>query len=380
MLLLFALVLGALAKPAEEVVVIADPFARWDDTRWYVTTDVVHPVGWQLAANENLGAWVHAVQLEAVIHCRKDGRLGRRAFEVMCDVEDVALRAQPRSGQGGEGRSARLQKLMDELDERLSKASAQLQVKADGAVPSVDLEGLEARNEREREGIEVLRQLVARAMLGFHIRVPSDDQLGIEYRSALMTMPGVRGSSGSSEVLHQRLQGQGPVMVETRGRGMASLPLPSNIPTVRDGRFAQMTAKADAFAEIDRLKREAFEASVPGMRVTRQSSSTLKEATAKQEVYSTVFRGDPPEMESGGTESWDEPNLFSVDATFDLELAGIAVLGQEGYVAERLWAVFGTPTASSPGAYRSPPYVYTGRLVQLESEETLELGESYALR
>ena len=36
------------SSPVEEIVVVGDPFARWDGTRWYVATELVTPLGLQL--------------------------------------------------------------------------------------------------------------------------------------------------------------------------------------------------------------------------------------------------------------------------------------------------------------------------------------------
>jgi hypothetical protein len=114
---------SAFAAPAEEIIVLADPFARLDSTRWVIETRVVHPTGWELMATENLGAWVHVVELDALLTCDQDSRLGRERMEVSCVIDEVAVRAQPRTLGGS---STRLQRLLTAIDERLTGAAAQL--------------------------------------------------------------------------------------------------------------------------------------------------------------------------------------------------------------------------------------------------------------
>ena len=78
---------------AEEIVVWGDLFARWDDTRWLVKTEVGMPFELVFAADMNKELQVREFQVAAVLHCSKDWKLSGKKYEVGCALEDVAVQA-----------------------------------------------------------------------------------------------------------------------------------------------------------------------------------------------------------------------------------------------------------------------------------------------
>ena len=77
----------------EEVTVYGDLFARWDNTRWFITTEVALPYALTLHREENLGFRTKMFQIRSVLACSKEWRLNRRHYEVDCEIEDIGLRA-----------------------------------------------------------------------------------------------------------------------------------------------------------------------------------------------------------------------------------------------------------------------------------------------
>jgi hypothetical protein len=204
----------------EEIVVIGDPFARWDGTRWYVATELITPLGLQLQMDENFGFWTHAFQLRAVFACEKDWKLGKHKYEVLCTIEDIGIQAHSRPRTKTKRQRDRVQLVLNELDAKLTGTDLQLQVKDDGSVTNIDLEGLTRANRREGQIAETLRQLVSRMALGFHMRIPDGAAKAgrwAEYNSALMSMPSIQASNANSTVMHYVNPYQGHRLVQSVG-------------------------------------------------------------------------------------------------------------------------------------------------------------------
>ncbi len=219
----------------EEVVVYGDLFARWDGTRWFVDTQVGFPQPYVLFAVENVMMEAVAVEIRLVVACEKTWRRGKKFFEVDCQIEDVALQAA--SWRKSEPNA---QRVLDELDAALSKARLQLVVNWDGRLDDIDLEGLNEGTMRELAVREQARQLLVRAMAGFHMKLPPENQVRqgqwVEYGSTLFQIPWmdqksaaeamesrrppqIFNSIGGAYILHQVDPFQGHVVVQSVGQG-----------------------------------------------------------------------------------------------------------------------------------------------------------------
>ncbi|MEQ1566210.1 MAG: hypothetical protein ABMA64_11280 [Myxococcota bacterium] len=307
---MFLLVVAAsAAEPAEEVVVWADPFARWNQ-RWFVATEV------HLAAPFRLYGWndteleLVRFQLQIVFGCQGTEELLPTLRETSCEIEDVAIVAMPRTH-----RPAELD-LLRQLDATLSGARVQLQVSAEGRVPDIDLEGVDAPDLRTRERAEQLRQLVSRAVVPFHLGLElpvRDGMVWQEFNSRMFDMPSEHGSYGSSVVSHY-LDAVGPDRFVVQSIGEA---------TVRD--------------------------------------AAPKEFATRTELTNGQF--DFPE--------W---HTLPVDQ-YRSELTGVAVIDRAtGILTERVWAVSGAPTPSSPSAHMNVGWYSGGRLRMLGPDERVDLG------
>jgi hypothetical protein len=207
----------AIPPASEEVVVFGDPFARWDDTRWLLQTEWVHPLGVELLADDNLGFEAAGLRMNAVIACDIDGRLGQNQREVLCQIEDVALQGVAVQRQVPDGT---IETVLEQIDGKLTGAMVQLQVNARGGVFDVDLEGVPARNERQRRSKEQIRQIVRRLVAPMHLSVQPGEKW-MERNSMLMTMPSHDGTAGSSSLAHHVGQADGQWVLQTTGEGVA---------------------------------------------------------------------------------------------------------------------------------------------------------------
>jgi len=203
------------AVPSEELIVWADPFARWE-RRWHVQTEVDFAPMLLLLAERNHATQVDRLQVSAVLDCSKDIELLGHHWEVNCVVEDlslVALVQRPGSHDLD---------VLQQADAALTGARLQLQVTAEGGVANVDLEGIGTRNSRDRQRVEALRQVLSRVILPFHLGLPQaiyDGARWQEYNSRLMTMPSSFGSGGSTRLAHFLDAHDGMLLVQTIGEG-----------------------------------------------------------------------------------------------------------------------------------------------------------------
>ena len=219
------------ADAAEEIVVWGDLFARWDDTRWMVTTEIGIPYPLTLTRDENAEFRTTELQLRTVIGCSKEWKLGGHRYEVDCEIEDFALQASIAEERVNEADIARATSVLEEIDAKLSGAKLQLQVADDGRVTNLSLEGVPKNNRRQSEMHETLRQILSRVVVGFNLKLRKFNQLNEgkwhEYNSTLMSMPmppEVGGGQGSSLVVHYLNPFQGQIVVQSIGKGMVQVP------------------------------------------------------------------------------------------------------------------------------------------------------------
>lgn len=222
---------GALAQeePIEEIVVWGDLFARWDDTRWLIATEIATPLGFQLMKDENSEFATQEILVRSVVTCNKDWKLGAKRYEVSCKLEDIALLAAVAETRVSEKDIARAQGVLDEIDQKLTGAALQLQVADDGRVTNLDLEGLQTDNARERSIQEALRQILARQVVGFNLKLRKFNQLNEgkwqEYNSTIMSMPLPDGAAaGNSLLVHYLNRFRGELIVQSIGKGVVQVP------------------------------------------------------------------------------------------------------------------------------------------------------------
>ncbi|MEQ1501157.1 MAG: hypothetical protein ABMB14_02955 [Myxococcota bacterium] len=218
------------ADAAEEVVVWGDLFARWDDTRWMVTTELGLPYALVLAKDENAEFDAQELQLRTVIACSKEWKLGRHKFEVACRIEDFAIQAAIGERRVSPEDIARAQSVLDEIDAKLTGAALSLQVADDGRVTNLDLEGVPSSNRRQTEIHETLRQVMSRVIVGFNLKLRKFNQLNegkwYEYNSTLMSMPvppSIPATQGSNMVVHYLNPYQGQLVVQSIGKGLVAV-------------------------------------------------------------------------------------------------------------------------------------------------------------
>lgn len=216
-------------EPADiEIVVYGDLFARWDDTRWLVRTEMILPFEMRLQQDRNYEFETSGIQVHGVLACDKDVQLGRHRWQVDCTLEDIALQATLYDKNDlKEARVTIAQGVLDEVDKKLTGARLQLQVDDKGQVVGIDLEGMVASGGRVEVIQETLVNVLSRLTAGFDMRLRPGNQLNEgkwhEYDVQLLSMPlpatCIR-TGGSNFVVHYLNRFKGHTMVQSIGKGL----------------------------------------------------------------------------------------------------------------------------------------------------------------
>jgi hypothetical protein len=149
--------------------------------------------------------------------CETCGRGPNPNEEVLCLIDDLAFSATGMAQEKG-----RLQPIVTEIDEQLTGSVVQLQVRHDGRLVNIDLEGLDRRNHVVGNFIENLRLILARGFAGLDLTAPPEgDRSWVQYDSWLLRLPDAEGSMGGSEIVHRIYEEtDDTITVESGGRAL----------------------------------------------------------------------------------------------------------------------------------------------------------------
>lgn len=329
---------------SEIVLVWPDKFARWRDTRWWVGMELLYPIGLVLAAEENASFRTVALQAKAVIACDQEYTMGRKRLEVGCEIEDIAVRATSVNRFATERGRKIVQRVLDDIDDSLTGAKITLQVNDRGAITNIGLDGLEDQNARERLRAETLRQVLARLIVPFHMKLPKSgvrEGQWVEYDSDLMTMPASDASQGSSMIAHYMNFYQGHLLVQDIGAGQTMI----RRPPAADWRD------------------EAFDDGTPSIDAPQGTPDIGVGAIGAD---SSVSAANPSFRPPG--------SVFEVPLGYRLDMNGVSIYNVDnGVMEERVWSMVGRPYAQNPGNLK---LWYTGRIQLLGADDKPDLGPS----
>ncbi len=320
----------------QEIVVWGDPFARWDDTRWLIKTEVVTPYPILFMREKNSSVNVSGFQVELVMTCSKAWKLDRKHYEIGCRIEEVALQASL-AGVASERRIETGNLILADLDRMLTGAALQLQVADDGRVTSLDLEGLEKDTDRQQHIHETMRQVMSRISVGFDMKMQKFNQLHegkwIEYRSRLMSMPlpaNATASQSNSTVIHYLSNYKGQVMVQSIGEGLIGVP--------------PMASDAESAGKVSANAAGAAASGVRGSEGILGTGGGAGDAGGLAGAYGESER------------TYEAPSTF-----YDTSLIGVSIYdADEGFMTERVFAVEGIPTSSA--LFNVGKYWHAGRI------------------
>jgi hypothetical protein len=371
-LALLALTGPALADQGDddalEVVVTADPYARWEHTRWRIDTQVALPYPVPLYAAVNHEVQVVAYDLSLVLACDLGEPVTRRSREVDCVIEDAAVRASPWLRDPPAG-----QAVLDETDRRLTGLDIRLQVTEEGEIATIGLHGEPEGNRRTGIQYENLRQLVSRAFVGFHMQVPPRFVIGkdwYERNSRLFSLPAFRWLAIAEGGLPPAGGGNTEGALYLDGAGGSTVPNEVSVGTLVSSSGAiTLSAPAPAIG---------VRTALTAIRQGRNSFDAMQ-APASIGFSTFVHRMDVVKgrylVQSHGEGSVDIG--LEQPVTFKGTCDTAEVFDPTNAVmSERIWSMRLAPTAGSllADGVAGWPYWHLGRLAKLGADEHPDLG------
>lgn len=158
---------------------------QWNDKerQYHISTSLLLPEWVWLRALNNLEVRAMEVYYDMLLTCAPE-REGKKRWWVKCKVDDFGLEAapMPRDENLAKGDNNVVQRILDEWSERLiGKATLEISWNADGRIGVFKWVGLDRRNQRDLQNLEIFRQLFMRAFSAMQIRMPkkaTDEGLG----------------------------------------------------------------------------------------------------------------------------------------------------------------------------------------------------------
>lgn len=368
--------LSAFAEDTEPPIIeiISKPLARWDDTRWRVDMQLGVPYPVVLYAPTNEELQVVAMDVRLVFHCNLDGEVVRGRGEATCEVEDAAISAAPWNA-----RVPQADTVLQDTDRLLSSLRFQLQVDGTGRVLNVGLLGEPQTNERINTIYENLRQIITRAVIGFHIQAPETYTVGrdlYERNTRLMTLPSFRYSVPSLAAPLRppnRLAAEGPAFYAGEGSPYGQPRQPGMLDQ------ATQTGPVEVASFVGTQQRYAtqqmlgpFSSAHPMDVLIAPASYGRNNVVHRLDAYKGSYV-----VQSVGEGTADIG--VDIPIVYMGDMTAVAVFNPDrGYMTERRWTVSMSPTASSlmSDGVAGWPYWQIGSLQLLGPEEESPLGPS----
>lgn len=207
----------------------ASEHVAWDDSRWFVATEVGLPRPVWFNQSGPFGFECTAFQVRAALSCDLGGEAHGKLHAVTCTFDDVGLQVVglARSEHDDPAHTAAA---VTELRDKLAAATVAMEVDDSGRVARMALEGVDDKSRRDAQIRQTLKMVVDRALVGFDWKRPTRRQdatgqwAGFDVGlSSLPTLDDTR-PRGNAQLVHQRSTHEGRALLQVQGRGTATLP------------------------------------------------------------------------------------------------------------------------------------------------------------
>ncbi len=164
-----------------------------------------------------------SVDIAGDFSCTGESR-GKRGWKVICQVDDMKLAG--RASPGVRDGQSKLDSLLDEGAELLRGAAVEMEIRTDGVIRTLDVEGIAGEDRNlsiKRNQVEQLRQLMRRVLSPIGVQMPKDAEgakpwkhKGMPLFYEIMSMSGTAGG-----LLHKYTldTSQGDLFVTGEGHG-----------------------------------------------------------------------------------------------------------------------------------------------------------------
>ncbi len=156
-----------------------------------------------------------------VTTCEAKDRFGKKAAEVHCTIDDIALKMRPTRGDEND-----MLALVNEWDEKLTGGVMVFKWALDGRLLTYEIEGVEypRTNQRTREIVQTMRLVVGRTFAGLEVQLPKKgDDKGKTWElrdPMIMGFPSLVGAMGGMKSDAQVKETKGSnVIIDAFGQG-----------------------------------------------------------------------------------------------------------------------------------------------------------------
>lgn len=179
-----------------------------------------------LQAQRNHQVKVSELDFAVVTTCKPDETLGKRGWELACNIDDLALHAAP-----ADGEEELVLPVLDDWDKVLTGATIKLTFTRDGQVKDIGLEHphLVDHDQRTSEMVETMRELLTRVYAALDLQLPKNgDDKGHgswnQRQTLVLGFPVSQGTMGSATVQHQitKIEAGHDVDLKSAGEGLLS--------------------------------------------------------------------------------------------------------------------------------------------------------------
>ncbi len=187
--------------------------------RYQLVTRLSIPQSVELMAEKNLSTIVTELQVDLVTTCTPVAPLGKKGWELKCDIDEIALQSNVVSGT-----DENALEVLAEVDKTLTDAWVELDFTKDGRVKSFDLEGVAKTDRRSGYRAEVLRLILQKTFSLLDFKLPKDGaDAGTPWKTADMmanTLFSTSGSGGTVDGASHVVETVGTVVtIGTSGEG-----------------------------------------------------------------------------------------------------------------------------------------------------------------
>lgn len=197
---------------------LATPF------RLFIDNEVHLPQFMWFVADRNKQVRVLAYQTTIVTRCDEIVPVGKRAFEMACQIEDIAIRAASSKAERN-----KLNPILAEMTTKLKAATVVMRMKTNGRLTQLSFGKKDSKaqeNRRINQMNENLRLILYRAFAGVDLEFPksgkTDIGYWIQYDSAILMAPSTFGTRGAAEIIH-RIESEAGDTVKIHSSGEGTL-------------------------------------------------------------------------------------------------------------------------------------------------------------
>lgn len=233
----------------------ARPVWAWPEgehRRYYLESHGMSPGVLMLHAPQNHQLRFSRYEVAMVVDCTASGPAVARQQSLRCDIEALGVRI------GAMQRDLhQVQPVLSQFEELSSGLWLQLVVRDDGKLVTIDLEGYDASQDRQRRALEDLRLLLMRAVVGLELKQP-DDPLAKPWKDKSPRIAQPIGRIGAmARVEHKAAPGRSDGTLEIASTGEVSLRNAGGGPNTQDTLRGELQSTtmwdAQAHAMVGRL-------------------------------------------------------------------------------------------------------------------------------